>query len=71
LFPTIALPDRAALLKWKWMLAPDRLTEADWAEFDRFQRARRLWPFNRKYFKALESGRIAHAGRARVDRIQW
>jgi hypothetical protein len=63
LFPLLTLPDRAALLKWKWMLAPDRLTEDERARFDRFQIARRLWPFNRKYVKAMRAGQPLSARR--------
>ena len=63
LFRLLTMPDRAALLKWKWMLAPDRLTAEERIRFDRFQLARRLWPFNRKYLKAMRAGQPLSARR--------
>lgn len=62
-FRLLTLPDRAALLKWKWMIAPERLTDEERIAFDRFQSVRRLWPFNRKYVKAMRSGQPLSARR--------
>lgn len=40
--------DEGGLLKWKERLAPETLTAQDVEFLRRFQRWRRLWPFNRK-----------------------
>ncbi|HEX6850571.1 MAG TPA: hypothetical protein VF139_04130 [Candidatus Polarisedimenticolaceae bacterium] len=47
-FRLLAAADRAALLKWKALLAPDTFTDEERAFVERFARWRRLWPFNRK-----------------------
>jgi len=49
IFPRLALIDESAFLKWKLLLAPDRLTRRERAFLDRFRRfVRPLWPVNRK-----------------------
>jgi hypothetical protein len=48
LFRLLAVPDEAALLKWKGMLAPDGYTAEEVAFLRRFERWRALWPFNPK-----------------------
>lgn len=40
--------DDAAFIKWKQMLDPDSVTDADRDFLRRFHEWRRLWPFNRK-----------------------
>lgn len=46
LFPWLARLDRAALLKWRSLLLPDRLTPAEKRRHRRMSRLRRLWIFN-------------------------
>ncbi len=48
LFPLFAFADRAAVVKWKELLAPELLDDADRRLAERFRRLRRLWPFNPK-----------------------
>lgn len=45
-FPWLARLDRAALLKWRSLLLPDRLTPAERRRHRRMSRLRRLWIFN-------------------------
>jgi hypothetical protein len=40
--------DRAAVLKWRLLLAPERMASGERARHARFRRLRRLWPFNPK-----------------------
>ena len=40
--------DRSAFLKWKRLLTPDDLTDVEKRKLKRYDRWRRLWPFNRK-----------------------
>lgn len=40
--------DRAAILKWRLLLAPEGMESGDRARHARFRRLRRLWPFNPK-----------------------
>ena len=47
-FRILAVPDEAALLKWKGMLAPGGYTAEEEAFLRRFERWRALWPFNPK-----------------------
>lgn len=48
LFGPLSAIDDSAYLKWKEMLDPESLTDADREQKRRFRRWRRLWPFNRK-----------------------
>lgn len=48
LFPRLRSVDRSAFLKWKRLLTPEDLTEAEQARLRRYGRWRRLWIFNRK-----------------------
>lgn len=57
LFPRWSAVDEAAVLKWKLMLTPDEVSEAERRFLSRFLFWRRLWPVNRK-----------GTGRARVVR---
>ena len=45
-FPWLARLDRAALLKWRSLLLPERLTPAEKRKHRRMSRLRRLWIFN-------------------------
>jgi hypothetical protein len=40
--------DRAAVLKWRLLLAPEGMASRERARHTRFRRLRRLWPFNLK-----------------------
>lgn len=40
--------DRSAILKWRLLLAPERVGPAERSRHERFRRLRRLWPFNPK-----------------------
>jgi hypothetical protein len=40
--------DRAAILKWRLLLAPEGMARRERARHARFRRLRRLWPFNPK-----------------------
>ena len=51
-FRLFAATDEAAFLKWKGMIAPGSYTPTDEAFLRRFERWRRLWPFNPKRRKA-------------------
>lgn len=48
LFRAFSSPDRSALLKWKEILAPESITDAEREALRRFARRRALWPVNRK-----------------------
>ena len=48
LFPLLRSIDRSAFLKWKRLLTPEDLTDRERRKLRRYQRWRRLWPFNRK-----------------------
>ena len=48
LFPVLRSIDRSAFLKWKRLLTPDDLTDVEKRKLKRYDRWRRLWPFNRK-----------------------
>lgn len=50
LFRAISGPDRSALLKWKEILAPETITDAEREALRRFARRRALWPVNRKNY---------------------
>jgi serine/threonine protein kinase len=52
LFRLFAATDEAAFLKWKGMIVPGSYTSQDEAFLRRFERWRRLWPFNPKRRKA-------------------
>jgi len=52
LFPLLATADEAGYLKWKGMLAPRSYTPEEERTLRRFERWRRLWPFNPKRRKA-------------------
>ena len=52
LFRLLAATDEAAFLKWKGMIVPGSYTSRDEAFLRRFERWRRLWPFNPKRRKA-------------------
>jgi len=47
-FPLLRSIDRSALLKWKRLLTPEDLTDAERRKLRRYNRWRRLWFFNRK-----------------------
>ena len=51
-FRFLATADEAAYLKWKGMLAPGSYTPREASFLRRFERWRRLWPFNPKRRKA-------------------
>jgi hypothetical protein len=51
-FPLLARADRAALLKWKRLLAAGEYTVEETAFLRRQRRWRALWPFNRKRKRA-------------------
>ncbi len=51
-FRVLSLPDEAALLKWKGLIAPGSYTPADEVFLRRFERWRAIWPFNSKRRKA-------------------
>ncbi len=47
-FRRLAATDEAAYLKWKGMIAPGSYSDADEEFLRRYERWRRLWPFNPK-----------------------
>lgn len=51
-FRSLATADEAAYLKWKGMLAPGSYTPHEERVLRRFERWRRLWPFNPKRRKS-------------------
>jgi len=48
LFALGSLVDRAAVLKWRLLLAPESVGPAERSSHERFRRLRKLWPFNPK-----------------------
>lgn len=52
--PLIAWNHRNTLAKWKVLLAPESLTDEDWASLRRFRNLQFVWLFNRKGSKHRE-----------------
>jgi tRNA A-37 threonylcarbamoyl transferase component Bud32 len=65
LFPLLRSIDRSAFLKWKRLLTPEDLTEREKKKLRRYQRWRRLWPFNRKELGPSDRAALEKARRER------
>jgi predicted Ser/Thr protein kinase len=68
LFRLFRSVDRSALLKWKRLLTPEDLTEAEQRKLRRQRRWRRLWVFNRKELGPSDRAALERARQEKRNR---
>lgn len=62
LMPLFRRNERRAFLKWKSAIAPELMSEEEWAVHRRFGLLRSLWPFNPKQDVQVKQARAARRG---------